>query len=383
MKNAAVRAVNSLVFSPEETKYLKAIFRWTESHLPSDDEAEQRRRDEEEKRKHQLQQKPAGELHILVIGAKGAGKTALLTRFASGTFGNDPALPDPLYEHGCRRPLELDEPDDFVPSPPGTSGTAGTATTATTSTRNPLKQTQGNPQTYMLNALEMPSKNLHSNPLLAQALSITEGAALLFSVRDEASLRLAQGLAEFMREHFAPPDAAELAGSMTATATPNRHHPSRGRPYPILLVGTKADTLPPPNPNAYTHLPSPFVSPTQTTRKISYSQGCRAAAKIPMPNTPVPTRYMETSALTGEGVDEVFAVLGREVLRARRMVREQRERMRQLSSAAVERDGEGLEEGRDGIGGRMWWFARWLRRRGPKRPSRKRSANEAVVLQSL
>jgi hypothetical protein len=82
MRGAAARVVNSLVFSPEEAKYLKAIFRWTETSSPSDDPDEWRRRQEEEdekKRQQLLQQKPAGELRILVIGAKGTGKSALLT----------------------------------------------------------------------------------------------------------------------------------------------------------------------------------------------------------------------------------------------------------------------------------------------------------------
>ncbi|KAL2264767.1 hypothetical protein VTJ83DRAFT_7277 [Remersonia thermophila] len=378
MRNAAAGVVNSLVFSPEEAKYLKAIFRWTDSNPSSDVEAERRRQQKkEEERRNQPHQTPAGELRILVLGAKGTGKTALLTRFAGGTFGSDSAPPDPLYEHGCRRPMELDEPDAVALSPPGTSGTAGTATTATasstasattaptsqatsssSSTRKPPKLLQESSQTYMLNVLEMPSKHLHSNPLLAHALSITEGAALLFSVRDEASLRLAEGLAEFLREHFAPPDVAEISGAATppepeqprpgadkvpsetrtpagvakgsAAATPSsssKHHPSRGRPYPILLVGTKADTLADPDPVACAGLsPSFLPPPAPPARRISYSQGSRTATKMPMPNVPVPTMYMETSAVTGEGVDEVFAVLGREVLRAKRAVLEQRQR---------------------------------------------------------
>lgn len=121
--------------------------------------------------------------------------------------------------------------------------------------------------------------------MLAQALSITEAAVLLYSVRDEASLRLATGLAEFMREHFAPaPGQGQTAndGSPSGKAGKKRGrslgvrkkkknkkgkkkgdtdaggeddgesmrsptgagtvgYADKGRVYPIILVGTKCD----------------------------------------------------------------------------------------------------------------------------------------------
>lgn len=69
--------VNSLVWSADEAKYLQAIFRWQETTEPS--EEERRRRHEEERRRLE-EQKPAGEFRVLVIGGKGTGKTAVLTR---------------------------------------------------------------------------------------------------------------------------------------------------------------------------------------------------------------------------------------------------------------------------------------------------------------
>ncbi|KAL2115750.1 hypothetical protein VTJ04DRAFT_10005 [Mycothermus thermophilus] len=439
MRGAAARVVNSLVFSPEEAKYLKAIFRWTETSSPSDDPDEWRRRQEEEdekKRQQLLQQKPAGELRILVIGAKGTGKSALLTWFAHGTFGNDTAPSDPLYERGCRRPILLDEPDAIIPSPPGTASTTGTATTTTTTTTTTPASTatrttaqtsretsftshhfskpaiatstaretsNDNLQTYIIDALEMPSKNLHSNPLLAQALSITEGAALLFSVRDESSLRLAQGLAEFMREHFSPPEPAttttpNLPASIsspevsthsfskpwkrqkrptTSSSFSNppppppqlvKHHPDRGRPYPILLVGTKTDSYPDSDPATDPY--SLLRSPSTTTRKISPSKGFQTARGMGLPpNHPAPTQYLETSALTGEGVEEVFRMLGREVLRARRIVLEQREKKMGRGVSAFlgggERGGDGARNEREGR--RRWWLGGWLKKRRKRR----------------
>lgn len=71
--------VNSLVWSPEEAKYLKAIFHWQETE-PSLEEERRRRQAEEDERKRQEERKPAGEFRVLVIGGRGTGKTAILTR---------------------------------------------------------------------------------------------------------------------------------------------------------------------------------------------------------------------------------------------------------------------------------------------------------------
>ena len=79
----------SFVWSDEEASFLKAVLRW------QDREAEATRRKaaiEAERRK-----KTVGEFRILVVGAKGSGKTSLLTRVNrqisfSATFSS-PLLP--------------------------------------------------------------------------------------------------------------------------------------------------------------------------------------------------------------------------------------------------------------------------------------------------
>lgn len=70
--------VNSLVWTAEEAKYLKAIFNWQETTSCDDDE--RRRCEQEEALRRKQQQKPAGEIRILVVGGRGTGKTAILTR---------------------------------------------------------------------------------------------------------------------------------------------------------------------------------------------------------------------------------------------------------------------------------------------------------------
>lgn len=364
--------VNSLVWTPEEAKYLKAIFRWQESTTAVDDE-KRRRQAEEAARRREQEQKPAGEFRVLVIGGRGTGKTAILTRvrqpqtlvhphqpsvtnipspqFGQGTFHGESQPPDPFYERGCRHPITLSviPPIPKFPTTP-TSPQKTTATTTTTTTtadrtqQRPQQPAQPFPikQTYMIDALEMPSKHLLSNPMLAQALSITEAAVLVYSVRDEASFRLAQGLAEFMREYFScaapsqaapsPPSSASsssgtavAAGMKGARSRIGNANADKGRPYPIILVGNKADPAADDDP----------VAILQEERAVSYTEACKAAAAggMRIPGllgdgdgdgaTGVP--FLEVSAKTGEGVDQIFQVLGREVLRVRRLVRERRE----------------------------------------------------------
>ncbi len=73
--------VNSVAWTAEEAKYLKAIFRWQENATPPDDEKRRRQaEDAARRRKEEQHQKPVGEFRVLVIGGRGTGKTALLTR---------------------------------------------------------------------------------------------------------------------------------------------------------------------------------------------------------------------------------------------------------------------------------------------------------------
>ncbi|KAK3906199.1 hypothetical protein C8A05DRAFT_12076, partial [Staphylotrichum tortipilum] len=203
---------------------------------------------------------------------------------------------------------------------------------------------------YLIDALEMPSKQLLSNPLLAQALSITEAAALVYSVRDEASFRLALGLADFMREHFAPN---------------SQHGQAGGRVYPLLLVGNKTD--PPPSPP-----PADPVAQLQGERAVSRAEGAQAARGMGIPgvsdlaSSSSGVGFLEVSAKTGEGVERIFEELGAEVLRVRRAVREGRERMeRERERERVKggvANGEGSGRGAGGMEGRRkaGWRRLWF-----------------------
>jgi hypothetical protein len=91
--------VNSLVWTAEEAKYLKAIFQWRDAVSSSDDEERQHQQEEDGKRQHQdqhQQQRPAGQFRILVVGGRGTGKTAILTRVSHfRSFRSTPGSPVP------------------------------------------------------------------------------------------------------------------------------------------------------------------------------------------------------------------------------------------------------------------------------------------------
>lgn len=86
------KMVNSFVWTDEEAKYLKAVLKWKEkenlsSHSDDDkgglllsDHSDMTTASEKHRQAQQEKQKPAGEFRILVIGAKGTGKTSILTR---------------------------------------------------------------------------------------------------------------------------------------------------------------------------------------------------------------------------------------------------------------------------------------------------------------
>lgn len=148
-------------------------------------------------------------------------------------------------------------------------------------------------QFYMVDALEMPSQHLSSNPMLEQALNITEAAVLVYDVKDAESLQLARGIAEFVRDTVG-------AG---------------GREYGLALVGNKSDA-------------------DDEERAVPWAEGSRVAGLLKVPSSG--TQFVEVSAKTGENVERVFAELGRDVLKIKwlnQQRREQAERLRVQKAA--------------------------------------------------
>ncbi|KAB5572617.1 P-loop containing nucleoside triphosphate hydrolase protein [Coniochaeta sp. 2T2.1] len=249
----------SYVFSDEEAQYLKRVLSWQESNNPRREEARRRAAlanrqiEAEEKR-----EKPVGEFRILVIGAKGTGKTAILTRFGQDTFRGESEPPDPFYERGCRHNIRL----------------------------------EGQP--YLVDALEMPSKQISSNPALEQALAVTEAAVLVYDVRDPESLSLTKGLAEFVRDYIAGAGA--------------------GRDYGLMLVGNKSDV-------------------DDEERQVSWAEGSKVAAGFRLPSGSI-CAFLEVSAKTGDNVDKVFPSLAMEVMKLKRLNQQRREQAERVAKLA-------------------------------------------------
>jgi len=188
--------------------------------------------------------------------------------------------------------------------------------------------------TYMIDALEMPSQHLSSDPMLAQALAITEAAVLVYDVGDPKSLQLAVGIAEFVSECLGSPSPSP---SPTPTPNPNPNPngttsnntrgtagggilPTQQREYALMLVGNKAD-LPDPGDGGSKGV---NTSPG-TSRVVSRSQGAAAAAGIKFPSSSSGCSFLEVSAKTGMGIDAVFPRLGSDILRLRLIAQRRRD----------------------------------------------------------
>ncbi|KAK4645433.1 hypothetical protein QC761_201393 [Podospora bellae-mahoneyi] len=327
--------VASFVWTAEEARYLKAVLRWQDAPSSDDDAtatrprqprrrpppppqatiqlSSQNRRQPQEKEDHP----PSGELRVLVLGAKGAGKSSLLSRFSQGTFppATQPARATTTSPSGeshsgsCRHPIFL------LPSTTGDS----------------------KKKKYIIDALEFPSNQSSSNPLLEQALAITEAAVVVYDTASADSFRLAKGVVEFILEHFDP-------------LTPSPNNSANRRVYPVVLVGNKFDN--------------------DKEREVSEDEGREAAGKMGV------RCMMEVSARTGEGVQGVFETIGAEVLAAKRATTTAREVGREMvQGGGYEKAGnrpqlvrqEGSAGGSNKKGGllrRMFWGRKLHTRQG-------------------
>ncbi|CAI4215150.1 unnamed protein product [Parascedosporium putredinis] len=121
-----------------------------------------------------------------VIGAKGVGKTSILTRICKGRLPMPEEPYDPLYEQGCRQVTEIDG------------------------------------QNYTIDALEMPSKHLWRDDLVQQAINITEAAIVVNPLVEQQPMGVAPGF--------------QAGGAVNGVPSG-----SGAREYALLLVGNKSD----------------------------------------------------------------------------------------------------------------------------------------------
>ncbi|KAH9906608.1 P-loop containing nucleoside triphosphate hydrolase protein [Xylariomycetidae sp. FL2044] len=207
----------------------------------------------------------AGDFRFLILGPKGCGKTALITRLTHNAF-NFAANPAPNAAPHRYPRIEIDSHTHLV-------------------------------STLELQIPEDPSSLLSSSssssssPSLVPALKITEGALLLYDVTSRASLLALKPIAEALR------------GSPAATVPVPVPVP---RGYAVVLAGAKADGV---------------VQVPGGGRQVTWREGCEFARTLGFR-----TRFVEVSARTGDGVAEAFDMLAREVLKGRWVEAHRRER---------------------------------------------------------
>ncbi|KAI8966577.1 P-loop containing nucleoside triphosphate hydrolase protein [Daldinia sp. FL1419] len=191
----------------------------------------------------------AGQFMFLILGDKGCGKTSFLERFCYGTFAEEDQSSKPEeQERGYRHSMKIED------------------------------------QTYIINALELPSRHLSTAEQLTQAVQITEAVVLVYDVKSRASFTLLQGVYDHIRN---------MVGET--------------RTYGLMLVGTNSDC-------------------EDEQREVSWAEGRKLAASFGLG-----CAFLETSAKSGDNIDRVFPQLGREVLKLRWLKRQKEEEIDRLS----------------------------------------------------
>ncbi|KAI0395407.1 P-loop containing nucleoside triphosphate hydrolase protein [Xylariaceae sp. FL0594] len=163
----------SMVLTEEETRYFRALLAWEPGYA-----------DGVLKRKPVPERAVAGEFRILLLGSKGCGKTAVLTRFCRGSFAGEGEPPNPQHERGCQRKIDLEG------------------------------------RLYKVDVLELAPSQLTEGQSLRHAVAITEAVILMYDVRSRDSFAL-------VREQH--------CRILEALAVDRRQH------YGLVLVGNKAD----------------------------------------------------------------------------------------------------------------------------------------------
>ncbi|KAI0164498.1 P-loop containing nucleoside triphosphate hydrolase protein [Hypoxylon sp. FL1284] len=231
--------MDSMIFTEEEIRYYQALLSWE----PRDEDDEGAVQE-----KSRPLEMPAGQFMFLVLGSKSCGKTSILERFCHGTF----TVED--------RPFDDDDDDKD-------------------SGRGYRHKMRVGEQTYIVDALELPSEHLSGGERLEQAVRITEAAILVYDVRSRASFDIAGTLLRRL--------VRDAAGGNNDE---NDEYPARPY-YGLVLAGSNADCPP-------------------GARQVSRAEGGRLAAE----HGGRCCAFLETSARTGDNVDEVFARLADQVL---------------------------------------------------------------------
>ena len=296
--------MGSMHWTAEESRYLKAIFSWQDRF---DDEQDSGMR---ARGAAAASTASVGDMRVLVMGAPGVGKTALLTRFCGDAFTDEP---DGRFTRGGgRRAVRIDK------------------------------------RLYNMDVLEMPSqhlvKGIAQSPaamMLEQAVAITDAAIVVYDVCSPASFQHASRLYEQLlggrsceeqerKGQIDPGTSLRLKKQPKQRSMRFRSYkkqepaitashdgrlfkePHRPRPLALVLVGNKSDV-------------------DDSARRVAWADGSKAAG---------PSVFFEASAKENEHVDDVFVQIGREILSQRADADRAQERAEMAS-----------KEGKEGVGG--------------------------------
>ncbi|EPE05011.1 ras small monomeric gtpase [Ophiostoma piceae UAMH 11346] len=332
--------MGSMHWTADESHYLKAIFTWQDRY---DDEQDGGTRVRDDTIKA-----CAGDLRVLIIGAQGVGKTALLTRFCGDVFTDEP---DERFTRGGRRPIRIDKllynmdvlemPSQHLVEAEDSKGIEDNAAPegpvfgSTAATR---RGRSNYPQCTTQSPAAM---------MLEQALAITEAAIIVYDACNAASFQQASRLYErLLRESGREKQKREgkeeqyqlLPGSSTSTgskkqpkqrsirfrsfktqkgqttSSPHDSDPpkvphSPPRPFALLLVGNKSDV-------------------SDSERHVSWVDGSKVAGS---------NVFLEASAKEDVNVDNMFVQIGQQILRQRAEDSKLRERTEIGSKETMDR----------------------------------------------
>ncbi|KAJ4417644.1 hypothetical protein N0V85_001754 [Neurospora sp. IMI 360204] len=348
--------VNSLLaWTEDELQYLKAVLRWKDSPEEeykrlSDGGANDALSNLDPQDSTSPQDPKQEEIKILILGAEGVGKTALVQKFAK-------THRHPSTSKQNRYLLTL-------PSDPTTSSGSNKSTT-----------------TYTLHTLELPhawsttTRTTHPH-LWTHTLTEYDGALILYSVTDPSSLQHATSIASAIRDHFEslPPFSEDLVpfdkpigrGSKARYLHLKKTTRNVVREFAMVMVGNKSDVdilggaaiaattaaAAAGSPLSGLGLGLEGLSGVGGERKVSTKEGKEAAKKLGL----AAESWFETSAsVTGENVDAVFEQVAREAVRNRKEYKEKKgEIERSGSEGLLKRDSEAASTATKSKVGGLW-----------------------------
>lgn len=173
---------------------------------------------------------------------------------------------------------------------------------------------------FKVDILELPFTDINSPEAVEQlehAIAITEAAVLVYDVDDLSSLTYLKSLSNAFYESLHHTEAM-----VTKKKTPFPFTMSRttttvsvsNRPYNFILLGNQNDV-------------------SAAKRDVSWVEGHKAASEFFGPNgvaSATSAEFLECSSRTGERVDAIFPLLGREIMRTRHEACEREQKQRRL-----------------------------------------------------